>query len=187
MGSPAGPSHSFADPCPVGTAPSTAAAACCGHDESDFQASLQARFAGATSKRQARRTRGNCGSGRSHRPRRTAPDPRAPAEIELFAIGFASSIHLPAKPIHWRLLTTHDVETVAQALTVIGVVSPALACRAAVPYRQAPRAGYRAEHRRERRCPRKARRHRTDRRLSNHAARARPRFSPSRPAGIARL
>jgi hypothetical protein len=47
-------------------------------------------------------------------------DPNAPAEIELFAID-VRELDAPAgeEPIHWRLLTTHAVESVAQALTVI--------------------------------------------------------------------
>jgi len=48
-------------------------------------------------------------------------DPNAPEEIELFAID-VRELDAPAgeEPIHWRLLTTHMVESVAQALTVIG-------------------------------------------------------------------
>jgi hypothetical protein len=48
-------------------------------------------------------------------------DPAAPAEIELFAID-VRELDPPAgeAPIVWRLLTTHTVESVAQALTVIG-------------------------------------------------------------------
>jgi hypothetical protein len=48
-------------------------------------------------------------------------DAQAPGEVELFAIEVIE--HNPPAgeaPIHWRLLTTHEVETVAQALTVIG-------------------------------------------------------------------
>jgi hypothetical protein len=47
-------------------------------------------------------------------------DPNAPDEIELFAIE-ARELNAPAgeEPIHWRLLTTHAIESVAQALTVI--------------------------------------------------------------------
>jgi hypothetical protein len=48
-------------------------------------------------------------------------DRAAPAEIELFAIE-VRELDAPAgeEPILWRLLTTHRVETVAQALGVIG-------------------------------------------------------------------
>jgi hypothetical protein len=48
-------------------------------------------------------------------------DPHAPLEIELFAIE-ARELGPPAgeKAICWRLLTTHAVESVKQALTVIG-------------------------------------------------------------------
>jgi hypothetical protein len=48
-------------------------------------------------------------------------DPNAPAEIELFAVE-ARELDPPRgeKPICWRLLTTHKVESVAQALQVIG-------------------------------------------------------------------
>jgi hypothetical protein len=48
-------------------------------------------------------------------------DPNAPPEIELFAIEIRE-IDPPAgeDPIHWRLMTTHEVETVKQAVTIIG-------------------------------------------------------------------
>ena len=48
-------------------------------------------------------------------------DPNAPREIELFAIE-VGELNPPAgeTPILWRLLTTHEVESVAQALTMIG-------------------------------------------------------------------
>ena len=73
-------------------------------------------------KRQARQARLTVRFGRVRicRPKNCS-DPRAPAEIELFAIE-VRELNPPAgeEPIHWRLLTTHDVETVAQALTVIG-------------------------------------------------------------------
>ncbi len=48
-------------------------------------------------------------------------DPRAPREIELSAIE-VRELDPPAgeEPICWRLLTTHTVESVEQALTVIG-------------------------------------------------------------------
>jgi hypothetical protein len=48
-------------------------------------------------------------------------DPKAPREIELYAIDVRELD--PPKgeaPIHWRLLTTHAVESADQALTVIG-------------------------------------------------------------------
>jgi hypothetical protein len=48
-------------------------------------------------------------------------DPNASEEIELFAIEVRELDPPPGeKPIVWRLLTTHAVESVAQALTVIG-------------------------------------------------------------------
>jgi hypothetical protein len=48
-------------------------------------------------------------------------DPNAPAEIELSAVD-ARELNPPAgeEPVHWRLLTTHEVENIEQALTVIG-------------------------------------------------------------------
>jgi DDE family transposase len=48
-------------------------------------------------------------------------DAAAPAEIELFAVE-VRELDAPAgeEPILWRLLTTHRVETLAQALAVIG-------------------------------------------------------------------
>ncbi len=48
-------------------------------------------------------------------------DPAAPAELRLFAIEVRELDAPPGEePILWRLLTTHRVETVAQALAVIG-------------------------------------------------------------------
>ena len=48
-------------------------------------------------------------------------DPSAPDEIELFAIEVRELDPPPGEePILWRLLTTHPVESVEQALTVIG-------------------------------------------------------------------
>ena len=48
-------------------------------------------------------------------------DPNAPAEIDLFAIEVRELDPPPGeKPILWRLLTTHTVETIDQALTIIG-------------------------------------------------------------------
>jgi hypothetical protein len=57
---------------------------------------------------------------RIRRPQ-SCSDPHAPDEIELSAIEVIER-NPPAgeEPVHWRLLTTHDVGTVAQALTVIG-------------------------------------------------------------------
>jgi len=57
---------------------------------------------------------------RIRRPR-SCSDPNAPDEIELFAIE-ARELNAPPgeEPVHWRLLTTHTVETVAQAMQVIG-------------------------------------------------------------------
>lgn len=48
-------------------------------------------------------------------------DRNAPAEIELFAVE-ARELNAPPgeEPVHWRLLTTHTVESVAQAMQVIG-------------------------------------------------------------------
>ena len=48
-------------------------------------------------------------------------DPNAPGQIELSAIEVREIDPPPGEePVLWRLLTTHDVETVEQALTVIG-------------------------------------------------------------------
>lgn len=49
-------------------------------------------------------------------------DPNAPAEIDLFAVDVRELDPPPGEkqPILWRLLTTHTVETIDQALTVIG-------------------------------------------------------------------
>jgi hypothetical protein len=48
-------------------------------------------------------------------------DPDAPAEIQLFAVE-AREVGAPAgeEPICWRLVTTHKVETVEQAMQIIG-------------------------------------------------------------------
>ena len=73
-------------------------------------------------KRQARQAHLSVrfGKVRIRRPK-SCSDPNAPREIELFAIE-VRELNLPAgeEPVHWRLLTTHAVETVQQALTVIG-------------------------------------------------------------------
>jgi hypothetical protein len=60
------------------------------------------------------------GTVRVRRPR-SCSDPNAPEEIELFAVE-AREINPPRgeKAICWRLLTTHPVENVLQALQVIG-------------------------------------------------------------------
>jgi Transposase DDE domain len=60
------------------------------------------------------------GSVRIRRPGNCS-DPAAPSEIELFAIE-VREVDAPAgeEPILWRLLTTHRVETVEQALAVVG-------------------------------------------------------------------
>jgi hypothetical protein len=48
-------------------------------------------------------------------------DPHAPRQIELSAIEVRELDPPPGEePVLWRLLTTHDVETVEQALTVVG-------------------------------------------------------------------
>jgi len=48
-------------------------------------------------------------------------DPKAPEQIELFAIEVRELNPPPGEQaIIWRLLTTHTIETVAQALAVIG-------------------------------------------------------------------
>jgi len=73
-------------------------------------------------KRQARQAHLSVrfGKVRIRRPK-SCSDPNAPREIELFAIE-VREFNPPAgeEPVHWRLLTTHAVETVQQALTVIG-------------------------------------------------------------------
>ncbi len=73
-------------------------------------------------KRQARQARLSVRFGRVRicRPK-SCSDPDAPPEIELYAID-VRELDPPAaeEPIHWRLLTTHAVATVAQALQVIG-------------------------------------------------------------------
>jgi hypothetical protein len=52
---------------------------------------------------------------------KSCSDPNAPREIELFAIEVRELDPPDSEaPILWRLLTTHEVESVAQALTVIG-------------------------------------------------------------------
>jgi hypothetical protein len=47
-------------------------------------------------------------------------DPDAPPEVALFAVVVREIDPPTGDPIHWRLLTTHPVEDVAKALTVIG-------------------------------------------------------------------
>ena len=73
-------------------------------------------------KRQARQACLSVGYGRVGicRPK-SCSDPEAPDQVELFAIEVIER-NTPAgeEPIHWRLLTTHKVESVEQALTVIG-------------------------------------------------------------------
>jgi hypothetical protein len=73
-------------------------------------------------KRQARKASLTVRFGRVRicRPK-SCSDPDAPRELELFAIE-VRELNPPAgeAPILWRLLTTHEVESVAQALTVIG-------------------------------------------------------------------
>ena len=73
-------------------------------------------------KRQARQACLSVGYGQVGicRPK-SCSDPEAPDEVELFAVEVIER-NPPAgeEPIHWRLLTTHTVETVEQALTVIG-------------------------------------------------------------------
>jgi Transposase DDE domain len=73
-------------------------------------------------KRSARRACLAVGFGRVRiRKPGNCSDRAAPAEIELFAIEVHELDPPPGEePIHWRLLTTHTVETVAQALEVIG-------------------------------------------------------------------
>jgi len=50
----------------------------------------------------------------------TCSDRNAPREIELYAIEVRELNPPPGDAVCWRLLTTHAVETVGQALTVIG-------------------------------------------------------------------
>ena len=74
-------------------------------------------------KRSARRACLAVGFGRVRIRRSTiCTDPNAPAEIDLFAVEVRELDPPPGekKPILWRLLTTHTVETIDQALTVIG-------------------------------------------------------------------
>jgi DDE family transposase len=73
-------------------------------------------------KRRARQARLDVRFGRLRVCRPTScSDPNAPRELDLFAIE-VREINPPAgeTPILWRLLTTHAVNTTAQALTVIG-------------------------------------------------------------------
>jgi hypothetical protein len=73
-------------------------------------------------KRQARKASMTVRFGRVRicRPK-SCSDPDAPRELDLFAIE-VRELNPPTgeTPILWRLLTTHEVESVAQALTVIG-------------------------------------------------------------------
>ena len=77
----------------------------------------------ARDKRPARRARLAVGFGQVTINRPAAcSDPKAPSEVELYAIE-VRELDPPAtenKPILWRLLTTHEVESVEQALSVIG-------------------------------------------------------------------
>jgi hypothetical protein len=50
----------------------------------------------------------------------TCSDRNAPPEIELYAIEVRELNPAPGDAVCWRLLTTHAVETIEQALTVIG-------------------------------------------------------------------
>jgi hypothetical protein len=73
-------------------------------------------------KRQARKARLSVrfGKVRVRRPR-SCSDPRAPDEIELSAIEVSEIDPPPGEePITWRLLSTHEVETVEQAMRLIG-------------------------------------------------------------------
>jgi hypothetical protein len=73
-------------------------------------------------KRQHRKARLSVrfGKVRICRPK-SCSDPKAPAEIELSAIEVSEIAPPPGEdPITWRLLSTHDVETVEQALRLIG-------------------------------------------------------------------
>jgi len=73
-------------------------------------------------KRQARQAQLSVRFGKVRICRPTScSDRNAPAEIELYAIE-VRELNPPAgeEAICWRLLTTHEVETIAQALTVIG-------------------------------------------------------------------
>jgi hypothetical protein len=73
-------------------------------------------------KRQARQARVSVRFGKLRicRPK-SCSDPNAPPEIELSAIE-VRELNPPTgeDPIHWRLMTTHEVETVKQAVTIIG-------------------------------------------------------------------
>lgn len=83
-----------------------------------FTLDLQAR----PGKRQARQARLSVRFGKVCicRPK-CCSDPKAPAEIQLSAIEVREINPPPGEePIHWRLLSTHDVKTVAQALILIG-------------------------------------------------------------------
>lgn len=73
-------------------------------------------------KRQARQAQLSVRFGRIAvcRPR-ACSDPDAPHRIDLFAIEVRENNPPPAEePIVWRLLTTHNIETVEQALGVVG-------------------------------------------------------------------
>jgi Transposase DDE domain len=103
-------------------------------------------------------------------------DARAPDMIELFAIE-VRELEAPAgeEPVLWRLLTTHRVESVAQALTVIGWYR--LRWHIEQLFRTLKRQGlgHRAKRDRGRRRARKTRRDRPHRRHHHHATRARSR------------
>src|SRR6202162_2550784 len=135
MGAPAGPPHAPFDPRLPRPRHSWGRDFVRHHGSVAGAASLHARSAGAGGaaagrasprRRAARRAPRQPRLGRlSAKVRTSRPHacsaPHAPSEIELSAIE-VRELNPPAgeEPVHWRLLTTHDVETIEQALTVIG-------------------------------------------------------------------
>ena len=122
------------------------------------------------------------GSIRIRRPKNCS-DAAAPAEIALSAIE-VRELDAPAgeEPVLWRLLTTHPVESIAQALQVIGWYR--LRWNIEQLFRTLKRQGLGIEQSviDGRRRSRKARRHRFDRRHHNDAAGAGTRRRGSSPA-----